>query len=297
MSTLHPCSRRRVRGAILFEFALVALVLYLLFAAVIELGRLTLTSSAAQEAARVAARELALVPLPPTATFEEALADPGVQASVYSTGALVIDLDAIPAGLDVEDVIATLPAVNRALVPLMIYDRIDTGAAVRNVLRFPGALLSDPTSPTGLTVGIPRVTSRDATGVETIRWVPVLEEIRTDPANPLVGPFSTVNEGVVALRLNVPYQAAALSGYSDGEVGPIAPGDTLPNVGTPITADDSAVVVENPGAVPGGPAGTSAFQTYAGPYGLGTTLALGQELRPFRRLVSSQAIFRREVFQ
>ena len=42
-----------------------------------------------------------------------------------------------------------------------------------------------------------------------------------------------------------------------------------------------------------GPDGTG---PYSGAYGLGEHLALGQSLRPFRRLISAQAIFRREVF-
>ena len=36
---------------------------------------------------------------------------------------------------------------------------------------------------------------------------------------------------------------------------------------------------------------------YAGPYGLGRQLALVRTLRPFRKLISAQAVFRREVFQ
>ncbi len=284
------------RGALLVEFALVALALYLLFAAILELGRLTLMAGISQDAARVAARELALVPLAPTATFEQALADPLVRATVYSTDGLVIDLDALPPDEPLEEFVATLPPVNRALRPLMIYDRVDVGGVQRNLLRFPGALLTDPASPSGLTVGIPRVVERAADGTETIRWVPVLEEVRVDAEDPASGPFSTAAEGLVALRLNVPYQAAAFSGYADGQVGAIAPASLESNLGSPIVANDAGVVVVNPGAAPGAPAGASAFPTYAGPYGLGVSLALGQELRPFRRLVTAQALFRREVF-
>ena len=35
---------------------------------------------------------------------------------------------------------------------------------------------------------------------------------------------------------------------------------------------------------------------YSGTYGLGTQYVLGREVRPFRRLIAAQAIFRREVF-
>ena len=75
------------------------------------------------------------------------------------------------------------------------------------LLRYAGALLSDSAgaacsaigpsgqaAPTGLTVGIPLVESRDAAGVEAIRWVPVVEKIRAaqDADCPSRGPFSLV---------------------------------------------------------------------------------------------------------
>ena len=48
----------------------------------------------------------------------------------------------------------------------------------------------------------------------------------------------------------------------------------------------------------GSPDEGGAVGTYAGPYGLGRQLALaGRVVRPFRRLVSAQAIQRREVFE
>ena len=37
-------------------------------------------------------------------------------------------------------------------------------------------------------------------------------------------------------------------------------------------------------------------QTYAGPNGLGIQFAATKNVRPFRRLMSAQAIYRREVF-
>ena len=74
-----------------------------------------------------------------------------------------------------------MPVVNRALRSLMISEPSRPG-----LLRYAGALLTDPTglacsaigpggqaAPTGLTVGIPLVESRDAAGVEAISWVPV----------------------------------------------------------------------------------------------------------------------------
>jgi hypothetical protein len=192
-------------------------------------------------------------------------------------------------------------------------------------VRYPGALLSDDAglacsaigpngeaSPTGLTVGIPLVNTDN--GGESITWVPVLEEIR--PADnsdcPTRGPFSLVylaaqddcgaldvdpspTRGVAAIRVNYPYQAAMLSGFRST---PPTITDPFPsNITNPILADDGSVQENN--ATPGGLLDDGgAVGTYAGPYGLGRQLALaGRVVRPFRRLVSAQAIQRREVFE
>jgi hypothetical protein len=289
--------RRRTgsRGSVLVEFALVSLVLYLLIAASIELGRAVFFAQAAQDAARVAAREFALTPLPATMTFDDALADPNVKAKIYDADLLVIDLDALPPGLPLDQFFATLPIVNRALRPVMIYERVTLGGSDRNLLRFPGALLTSATSPTGLTVGIPQVVARAADGTETIQWVNVVEEVRSDPADPTTGPFSVVStgpdQGLVALRINVPFQAAALSGFMRGNGGAFDP-----NIGNAIVANDGGVSEINnaPGGLLDVP--TSA-PMYAGPFGLGEQLAFGKTVRPFRKLVTAQALFRREVFE
>ena len=78
---------------------------------------------------------------------------------------------------------------------------------------------------------------------------------------------------------------------------------------TPVTANDGGVTVvnaapENGSTVaisppasgdPDGSANTGWFNS--GPYGLGDLGAMGQgHVRPFRRLISSQSLFRREVF-
>jgi hypothetical protein len=281
----------RRAGGVLLEFALVSLVFYLLLAATVELGRATFLSQAAHDAARVAARELALVPLPAALTFEEALEwqDPltgerPVRERVFDPGLLVLDLSTFAAG---EPVAAGLPVVNRALLPLMIRDG--------DLLRFPGALVSEaawirPHNPSGLGVWIPIVQGRDPdTGIETITWRAVLEEVRTDPGDPGSGAFSVLSPegGLAALRVNVPLQAAALVQF--------VPGTDAEEPLRPALADDAAVtaapvplgsLVVPPGGV--GP--------YSGTYGLGSLEALGAGVRPFRRLIAAQAVFRREVY-
>lgn len=308
----------------LVEFALVSLVLYLLMAVGVEFGRLMFAANALQDVARLAARELSVAPLRADATFDFALscspaADAGCLANlrrrVFDPACLVVDMTDPAVAADVDGFFAAMPVVNRALRPLLINE------PERGLLRYPGALLADASgaacgaaSATGLTVGIPLVRARDEAGAETIEWVPVLEEIRAaaDRNCPSRGSFSLLYQpglddcgplstdpapvrGVAAVRVNYPFQAAMLSAFR-------APAPTLddplpPNWGTVITADDDAVLELN--VAPGVPVGSvSPVGPYAGRYGLGRQLAFaGREVRPFRRVVSAQAIFRREVFQ
>jgi hypothetical protein len=275
------------RGGVLLEFAVIALAFYLLLAFVLDFGRLFFTAQAVQEAARVAARELALVPLPAAVTFEAALQDPVVQANVYDPGRLVIP---VTDDASFQAALAALPVVNKALVPLMIHETIgDT-----TYFRYPGALLSDAGSSTGFSVGIPRVVSREVDGAETIEWVAPIEEILPNAVDPTTGPFSIAStgpqQGLVAIRVNYPFQAAALSGFRQSPEGTFEPG------GPVIQANDDGVQVLN--ALPSGQAPIApggGIGPYAGTYGLGGHLAWAQTTRPFRKLLTAQAIFRREV--
>jgi TadE-like protein len=274
---------RNDRGQALVEFALIALVFYFLVAGFVDIGRMIFTAQALQDAARVAAREFALTPLPASSTFEQALQDPGVLERVFDPKLLVIDLDAHPSGDPLNAYLATLPLVNQALRPLMIVDHSNG----KNLLRYPGALLSDPSTPSGFTVGIPSVTTRGADGVETIAWIPVIEEARP-------GSFSLgagLATGVVALRINFPFQAALLSGFQGNSAVTLAP-----NIDNVIVANDAGVSA--PATAPGGLLPDSDPGLYAGKYGLGRQLAFGgKEVRPYRKLLAGEAIFRREVMQ
>jgi len=267
----YPGSRR---GSVLVEFAFVALVLYLLLAATIEFGRIFFSAHTLQTAVDVGTRELAHLPLPATSTFDAALQDPTVQARIYSQDWLVVDLDSLPSDLDA--FWADKPVLNQQLRNLMILDT-ETG---QRLLRYPGALVSATGTPTGYTVRIPVV---DASN--TVVWHDVVEEIK--PEGAAEGPFSLLApppnppelRGFVALRINYPYQAAALTGYRSNPAN--QPGESpMPNIDFPVETDDDA----GPG-------------TYTGPLGLGKQYALGKEVRPYRKVLSAQAIYRREVFR
>ena len=324
----------RERGAALVEFALVSLVLYLMLAGTIEFGRLMFDANALQDVARVAARELSVAPVRANATFDfaltcDAISDPtnclvDLKSRIFDPACLVVDLSDPVVQADPDAYFAAMPVVNRALRTLMI-----TEPQRPNLLRYAGALLSDGSgaacsaavgenrdqfaAPTGLTVGIPLVEGRDANGAETIRWVPVLEEIRAagDADCPARGPFSLVyvataddcgalqtdpltDRGLAAVRINYPYQAATLSGFQ-----PSVPTDVdplPPNIANVITAEDGSVTEIN--AAPGDTLDDGAIGPYAGAFGLGRQYALaGRTVRPFRKLISVQAIYRREVVE
>lgn len=281
-SEAHPCADRR--GSILVEFALVSLAFYLILAGTLEVGRMITSAQIVQNAARTMARELALLPLPATMTFEEALDCPTVEQRIFDRRLL-----AVPIGpMTHEDETRTWPTVNRLLLPLMVVTNVNGTA----YLQYPGALVQSFTlgAPT---VKVPKVISRGADGVEEIRWVDVIEEIGTGNLDPAYGPFSMASLGpelgLVALRVNCPYQAASMSAFQPVDV-------TEPNpVNEAILANDGGVTQLN---APGGTLMNtgSGGGIYAGQYGLGKFYALNKEVRPFRRLISGQAVFRREVF-
>ena len=202
---------------------------------------------------------------------------------------------------------ATLPVVNQSLQFLMIREDVVIEGLRRDLIRFPGtlmivqsfAMVPLPSNPLGLTVQIPRVLGRDATGRETIDWVNVLEEVRADnsfvAAN--TGSFSMSpsfpgqESGLAAVRINLPFQSVMLGGFFERA-------DGSGSSGAPIRAD-GVLAVLNPEDQLGRLAIDAADTegVYGGEYGLGSLNMLGGNVRPFRRLITSQSMFRREVFQ
>lgn len=302
----------------MIEFALVALATSLILAATVDFGRLVFNAQALQDVARIAARELSILPLPAESTFDEAMASCPVRQKVFDPTQLVIDITSLD-DAQLDALYGALPPVNQALRPLMISEQVTVNGASYKLLRYPGALMqytagtapacSDmcvPSScnagilPSAFTVGIPRVTARSATGVETIEWVPILAEVRSNPADPAIGPFSIAStgpqQGLVALMVNYPFQAAMMTGFRTARDENGNPLPFEPNVGNYNIADDGSVDHNND------PAELLTLDepavTYAGPFGLGRQLAFaGQTVRPYRNLITAQAIYRREVFE
>jgi hypothetical protein len=201
----------------------------------------------------------------------------------------------------------------------------------KNLLRFPGALVTSSTAPSGFTVLVPVIVSRASTsdprpnsnmqllGSETIVWHAVVEAIPfADNTGNQYDVFSVTSPsanatsaipagGLAAVRVNYPFQAATMVSY------PPPPNPNQPFVvqGEPSTfrvlnantANDTNVSSSDPnnflnGGTPVAPNAQPGFYSgpYGGTYGLGTLGAVDLQVRPFRKTISCQAIYRREVF-
>lgn len=307
-------------GQSLVEFALVALVTYLLLAAILTFGFYFYAGQGSQSAVDLAAREFSRVPLSankatldqvlygnpesiPGILPEEATAIRDARRRIFDEHYLVLreaDLLDESAGTYDREFLSQLPLVNQQLVQLMVFDTID---GIR-VFRYPGAVYrdTDPTddpvavpAPSGYLVAIPLVVARGGEGQETIRWVRALEPIVAETLERM-DPFKITSgeRGIVGLRLNYPVEAAAMSSYRRNPDGPFEP-----NLAAPNLADDDQVQVADGAFAPGGEliAPDRPIGPYTGQYSLGRQLAFAKEIRPFRRVISAQAIYRREVFQ
>lgn len=304
-------------GQSLVEFAFIALVLYLLLAAITTFGLLLWQGQMLQQAVDVAAQEIARTPFPPTIDLfpPDPTQDDGkkyaastsiFKQQIYDEKHLFIPQSDL-GGQRLTDYAQTLPLLNRLLVPAMIFDS-DQGA-----FRYPGAIVKNNT--TGqTTVMVPLILDYNSPAVT---WVAPVEEmkIKNDSGDYVQGPFSLTAHpdnkvpGIVALRINYPHQSATMSGYKYGSNNPIPgnPGDPYfgPNIGSVVIADDNALTVSDPSGYtlqvaanpPSDPAMTTGSRSVVGGrLGLGQQQALGQTVRPYRTVISVQAIYRREVF-
>jgi hypothetical protein len=279
---------RTRHGQALVEFALVAFVLYLLLAAIITFGQLTYSSHGVQQAADLLARELSHAPLPADATLVAALTDETiVLPQIYDSKYLALYIGpedgngnaTFQGEGSLVALISKLPLVNQQLVPLMIFDKDSFPGSP--ILRYPGAITGSGAiePPPDYNTGGPQtidatVTVYDSNG----NPVDVVAEIKSDNPN-VATPFqiSSPQRGVVALQLNYPYESSAMSSYRANPDGPFEP-----NAGNvqPVAIDSSDQ--------PYGP--------YTGSQGHGRQAAWGHDVRPFSKIISATAIYRRELF-
>lgn len=299
---------RRRQGAVLIEFALVSLLFVVLSGAIFDYARAFFAAQQLQRAGRIAAREVALLPLPPagigladalacrrddvlagTAPCDALTGAPVLpRETVFDPDFLAIPCDQVPGGgcgsdPDLDAFFSTLPVVNQLLRPLMLLDRSDACPDPTDppcLLRYPGALVTDDASATGFSVVIPVTTDGGFT------CVPVVE--------PVGGGFGAAAGGLVSLRLNYPFQGAALLAWDvdgAGNASVIAADDPGECAGLAPGLTPQATIGRLPVAT-----GSPNVGPNAGALGLGRQLAFGQVVRPFRRVISAEAAFRREVY-
>ena len=272
----------KTRGGVLVEFALVSFALYLLLAAIIDLGRVVMAGQLLQSAADQMARELAVAPLPATMTFDQALETDYVKQRIYDPSKLFLQ---ITPTTDIETLFDSLPVVNQMLRPLMVADVFNG----QNVIRYPGAVVTMPSG--DVTVMIPRISVEGGT-TTLIDWVHVVEEILPDANSishfPINAPQAAFR-GNVILRLNYPFQAAAMSAFDPaGTEGPFRDVVSAPEA---IADPDEGTVLETEGPT-----------SVRGPGGLGYHYAFlnadgtPKRVLPFRKLISVRSIHRRENY-
>ncbi len=307
--TFHFRRARCRSGQALVEFAVVALVLTFLVAGVLTFGFVLFGANVLQQAADVGAMELARFPYSPAGDFQTALNDSGLFDEKYlvctigGPNTTQEDLPENYAPADVAALQSRMPLINRLLYGLYIYDRD------LNAIRYPGAVVSRD-SDNELTVQIPLILGRDpVTGRETnIEWHQVVEEIESngvgpysllasDPSNPFFMP------GMVALRLNYPFQSASMIAWQYRDKTTNAPLDVEDVLGADVDVNNQEIeaidfgIADPPGGYTLIVAANSGSGPHAGKAGLGRLFAMGKTVRPFRRTLTAQAIYRREVFE
>ena len=312
------------RGQALLEFAFLIPVLIILIGGTLSLGLFFFQGNSLQQAVDIAAQEIARMPLDPEqelglGDFERctqsglAANETDFKEQIYDEQFLVIR-DSEWAGRPFQEFVDELPLLNRLLVPVMVRDN--------DMTRYPGTLVTNADGEE--TVLIPLVeysqagNSTSVGGVpETIRagavtivqWVAPVEEIQvdhdTDSTTLRRGPFALQRDGepdatltsftfgMVALRINYPAQSATLlNRTSEGTV--VLAGNTTVNANNSFT---DCYTIAAPTARISQASGEPGSNAHAGEFGLGELEALTRIVRPFRRVMSFQAIYRREVFR
>lgn len=234
---------------------------------------------------------------------------------------------------DFQAFVSQLPLLNRLIVPAMIRDNGMTrypGTIVVNAATGEETILipiveyrtrdivDDLPFPNNNPPTAGFVPSLIRTAGETIcQWVAPVEEIRVDHdgdgASPRKGPYTLdsaddatieyFEPGMVAVRINYPAQSTTLINRttaatqvndSESELGDVIVivGDTDVETG----ATTGCYMIQDPTARLSPATNLPGSNANAGLYGLGELEALTRIVRPYRKVMSFQAIYRREVF-
>ena len=272
------------RGQAVVEFAIVALVVYLLLGAILTFGQWFYSGQTVQQAADVAAREISRTPLLATAQLMDVLygSNPGdysssggsstVRAALFDPQLLQFDMTAgVPTGQSMLDVVQTWPIVNQMLYPAMIVqsgDQVYGGNAADQYLCYPGVVpCTDSTGPNRTVYCVARVDSRaaDGAGDDNLGAGHRGNRVCGGPGVQREPVFrSAPDAGLSLLRINYGYQSASMTAFPPSSTYPPSPN------GPPWVANDTEVAVNPSNYTPIGSSPPSAVGTYSGPYGLGT---------------------------
>jgi hypothetical protein len=305
----------------------------MLVAGMVSFGLILCKANITQQAADVGAQELARMVLSPVNTITSGNENGYLDDVLYSTATdpaspayqvrqqifdeqyLYVPV-ANMANKSLFDYSANWPLMNRLMATAMIFD------SNLQAYRYPGAVVTNQAGKT--TVLVPLVIARDPnTGIETIEWHRPVEEVKFQDSagNWTIGQYSiaasgatgpsaaSFTPGVVALRIYCPVETPMVAAQPNpANVPGTAP---LPNLGYQIEASDAGVTVTDPydlmqkyslvvppDSNPGSPVG--------GEYGMGSLRFSAEKLtyqtrnvplvRPFRKVVVAQGVYRREVF-
>ena len=229
----------------------------------------------------------------------------GVRRQVFDDNLLVLTIDGnSPNGVMTFNnghPIGDFPLVTQQLLPVMIYDTVNGQA----MLRYPGIVPNRPARQhAGRRHCAERLRGADSAAERfhgRRRWDGVGRQLGAS-----VGTHPRSERRRLLCRQRGhgfrPKWHRGLAGQLPLPVGVnerVRAGSQLAQPGgaplVPIGADGGAAAA--PGGVGGAVTSDSEFGPYSGANGLGQQAAWGQTVRPFRRLISCQAIFRREVFQ
>jgi hypothetical protein len=302
------CVRHRPKtkrsGQALIEFAFLLALLVIIIGATLSFGLFFFQANTLQQAVDVAAQEISRMPFSPTAQLglgnldaadTTVMYDASFQSQIYDEQYLVIhqgEWDAsTPFNGDFQAYVDTLPLLNRLLATVMVRD----DSLAIGAIRYPGAVVTNSIT-SEETVLVPLI-GYNTDGSETlIQWVAPVEEIRPGGGQ---GPFSLAATntaasfvpGMVALRINYPAQSTTLVNRTGSRGQVIVEADDA-SLGDGDTGSNYSLVV----AAESGAADTT---IHSGRYGLGRQAALfvASGIRPYRTVMSVQAIYRREVFQ
>jgi len=273
----------------LAEFAVVSIVLFLMLSTILSFGMILLQANVAQQAADVCAREIAKYPLPFDAQLPLSLVDqanPGTAvdiSQIYREDFLYVDAESL-GGQSFTDYMTSAPLVNRLLAPAMIFD------TSLQAYRFPGAVVLHDDVKTVL-VPMVNVSTNEITWhlpVEEVLFSGNVSQCNATPQLDLDGFVA----GAIVIRVNIPVQSSVMTGFQK----PVDQGGD----GSPIEADDTAVIANLPAGYSFVVEDNAGFdedgnQIHGGKYGLGRQFAFAKNVRPYREVVSGQAIYRREA--